>query len=174
MLRFAGGLARGLRTQITTRETARVAAQRTTGSQRSPASLLEFSVKCVSLSIHVVARFELGGRARNLSVTAMVPVGGSWSVNPWLAMPFGMTVRVVTFSFLCPLLEKYGTFIARCNALIEKVSSFRVATHRRPKTQTGNSMLPRIRVLCTTFSARGAWATPACVDGGCLGAVLQQ
>eukprot|EP01052_Picozoa_sp_SAG31_P014986 SAG31_NODE_948_length_10825_cov_9.412829_19_plen_166_part_00 len=34
-------------------------------------------------------------------------------------------VRVVTFSFLCPLLEKYGTFIARCNALIEKVSSFR-------------------------------------------------
>eukprot|EP01052_Picozoa_sp_SAG31_P070663 SAG31_NODE_29530_length_393_cov_2.479592_1_plen_76_part_01 len=32
-------------------------------------------------------------------------------------------VRVVTFSFLCPLLEKYGTFIARCNALIEKVSS---------------------------------------------------
>eukprot|EP01052_Picozoa_sp_SAG31_P013315 SAG31_NODE_799_length_12017_cov_5.478436_1_plen_164_part_00 len=34
-------------------------------------------------------------------------------------------VRGVTFSFLCPLLEKYGTFIARCNALIEKVSSFR-------------------------------------------------
>eukprot|EP01052_Picozoa_sp_SAG31_P019448 SAG31_NODE_1417_length_8440_cov_7.706510_2_plen_130_part_00 len=34
-------------------------------------------------------------------------------------------VRVVTFSFLCPLSEKYGTFIARCNALIEKVSSFR-------------------------------------------------
>eukprot|EP01052_Picozoa_sp_SAG31_P030738 SAG31_NODE_3179_length_4583_cov_1.884478_6_plen_364_part_00 len=31
-------------------------------------------------------------------------------------------VRAVTFSFLCPLLEKYGTFIARCNALIEKVS----------------------------------------------------
>eukprot|EP01052_Picozoa_sp_SAG31_P009187 SAG31_NODE_478_length_15144_cov_15.165769_9_plen_162_part_00 len=35
------------------------------------------------------------------------------------------SVRAVTFSFLCPLLEKYGTFIARCNALIEKVSSFR-------------------------------------------------
>eukprot|EP01052_Picozoa_sp_SAG31_P038338 SAG31_NODE_5104_length_2741_cov_2.688115_3_plen_187_part_00 len=33
-------------------------------------------------------------------------------------------VRVVTFSFLCPLFEKYGTFIARCNALIEKVSPF--------------------------------------------------
>eukprot|EP01052_Picozoa_sp_SAG31_P048117 SAG31_NODE_9924_length_1209_cov_1.432432_3_plen_93_part_00 len=32
-------------------------------------------------------------------------------------------VREVTFSFLCPLLEKYGTFIARCNALIEKVSA---------------------------------------------------
>eukprot|EP01052_Picozoa_sp_SAG31_P024127 SAG31_NODE_2032_length_6625_cov_3.010113_5_plen_561_part_00 len=31
-------------------------------------------------------------------------------------------VRAVTFSFLCPLLEKYGTFIAICNALIEKVS----------------------------------------------------
>eukprot|EP01052_Picozoa_sp_SAG31_P019379 SAG31_NODE_1409_length_8471_cov_12.764931_2_plen_441_part_00 len=40
------------------------------------------------------------------------------------AAPAGDTVRVVTFSFLCPLLEKYGTFIARCNALIEKVSSF--------------------------------------------------
>eukprot|EP01052_Picozoa_sp_SAG31_P005531 SAG31_NODE_244_length_19246_cov_20.233823_9_plen_189_part_00 len=34
-------------------------------------------------------------------------------------------VRVVTFSFLCPRLEKYGTFIARCNAIIENVSSFR-------------------------------------------------
>eukprot|EP01052_Picozoa_sp_SAG31_P021752 SAG31_NODE_1698_length_7500_cov_3.644778_3_plen_195_part_00 len=39
--------------------------------------------------------------------------------------PSARLVRVVTFSFLCPLLEKYGTFIARCNALIEKVSSFR-------------------------------------------------
>eukprot|EP01052_Picozoa_sp_SAG31_P026745 SAG31_NODE_2447_length_5678_cov_5.028141_2_plen_193_part_00 len=28
------------------------------------------------------------------------------------------------FLVLCPLSEKYGTFIARCNALIEKVSSF--------------------------------------------------
>eukprot|EP01052_Picozoa_sp_SAG31_P019818 SAG31_NODE_1462_length_8242_cov_5.541135_10_plen_152_part_00 len=26
--------------------------------------------------------------------------------------------------FVCPLLDKYGTFIARCNALIEKVSPF--------------------------------------------------
>eukprot|EP01052_Picozoa_sp_SAG31_P057445 SAG31_NODE_17008_length_686_cov_2.901193_1_plen_153_part_01 len=42
----------------------------------------------------------------------------------WLATTAGEAVRVVTFSFLCPLLEKYGTFIARCNALIEKVSSF--------------------------------------------------
>eukprot|EP01052_Picozoa_sp_SAG31_P022208 SAG31_NODE_1755_length_7344_cov_7.207039_6_plen_235_part_00 len=44
-------------------------------------------------------------------------------------------VRVVTFSFLCPLFEKYGTFIERCNALIEKVSSFRArfaAIRRRP------------------------------------------
>eukprot|EP01052_Picozoa_sp_SAG31_P012502 SAG31_NODE_733_length_12491_cov_7.073112_7_plen_194_part_00 len=37
----------------------------------------------------------------------------------------GKPVSGVTFSFLCQLLEKYGTFIARCNALIEKVSSFR-------------------------------------------------
>eukprot|EP01052_Picozoa_sp_SAG31_P047052 SAG31_NODE_9252_length_1308_cov_1.358974_2_plen_244_part_00 len=36
-----------------------------------------------------------------------------------------LLVRVVTFSFLCQLSEKCGTFIARCNALIEKVSSFR-------------------------------------------------
>eukprot|EP01052_Picozoa_sp_SAG31_P004780 SAG31_NODE_202_length_20512_cov_62.659237_5_plen_96_part_00 len=34
-------------------------------------------------------------------------------------------VRAVTFSFLCPLLENYGTFIAKCNALIEKVSPCR-------------------------------------------------
>eukprot|EP01052_Picozoa_sp_SAG31_P033804 SAG31_NODE_3867_length_3800_cov_23.537422_6_plen_176_part_00 len=32
-------------------------------------------------------------------------------------------VSVVTFSLLCQLFEKYGAFIARCNALIEKVSS---------------------------------------------------
>eukprot|EP01052_Picozoa_sp_SAG31_P001954 SAG31_NODE_65_length_28565_cov_8.402914_35_plen_194_part_00 len=32
-------------------------------------------------------------------------------------------VRAVTFSFLCPLSEKYGTFIERRNALIEKVST---------------------------------------------------
>eukprot|EP01052_Picozoa_sp_SAG31_P035807 SAG31_NODE_4368_length_3306_cov_15.927346_6_plen_184_part_00 len=31
-------------------------------------------------------------------------------------------VRSYFLSFLCPLLEKCGTFIARCNALIEKVS----------------------------------------------------
>eukprot|EP01052_Picozoa_sp_SAG31_P008253 SAG31_NODE_414_length_15953_cov_2.982528_2_plen_89_part_00 len=46
----------------------------------------------------------------------------AWKLGPALA-----TVRAVTFSFLCPLLEKYGTFIARSNALIEKVSSFRAA-----------------------------------------------
>eukprot|EP01052_Picozoa_sp_SAG31_P014653 SAG31_NODE_918_length_11020_cov_14.801392_11_plen_151_part_00 len=39
-------------------------------------------------------------------------------------------VRAVTFSFLCPLSEKYGTFIARCNALIEKVSTCVVQSHR--------------------------------------------
>eukprot|EP01052_Picozoa_sp_SAG31_P010179 SAG31_NODE_548_length_14222_cov_10.926574_17_plen_275_part_00 len=33
-----------------------------------------------------------------------------------------MQVRVVTFSFLCQQFEKYGTFIARRSALIEKVS----------------------------------------------------
>eukprot|EP01052_Picozoa_sp_SAG31_P033955 SAG31_NODE_3902_length_3768_cov_5.032979_4_plen_160_part_00 len=45
--------------------------------------------------------------------------------NPWApqaAPEIAVQVRVVTFSFLCPLLEKYWTFIARCNALIEKVS----------------------------------------------------
>eukprot|EP01052_Picozoa_sp_SAG31_P047221 SAG31_NODE_9357_length_1290_cov_1.521411_1_plen_241_part_01 len=55
---------------------------------------------------------------------AVVKTWASWVVLSQLAR----TVRVVTFSFLCPLLEKYGTFIARCNALIEKVSSFRVST----------------------------------------------
>eukprot|EP01052_Picozoa_sp_SAG31_P019710 SAG31_NODE_1450_length_8307_cov_3.676657_2_plen_95_part_00 len=34
------------------------------------------------------------------------------------------TKQVISyFLVLCPLLEKYGTFIARCNALIEKVST---------------------------------------------------
>eukprot|EP01052_Picozoa_sp_SAG31_P046968 SAG31_NODE_9196_length_1317_cov_1.844007_1_plen_306_part_10 len=47
------------------------------------------------------------------------------------------TVRVVTFSFLCPLLEKYGAFIARCNALIEKVSSFRVDAVATEKAKHG-------------------------------------
>eukprot|EP01052_Picozoa_sp_SAG31_P016348 SAG31_NODE_1079_length_10031_cov_5.270741_5_plen_115_part_00 len=32
-------------------------------------------------------------------------------------------------SFVCPLLEKYGNFIAICNALIEKVSTFIGAPH---------------------------------------------
>eukprot|EP01052_Picozoa_sp_SAG31_P003287 SAG31_NODE_125_length_23649_cov_7.156202_5_plen_558_part_00 len=50
---------------------------------------------------------------------------------PWLgSAALREIVRVVTFSFLCPLLEKYGTFIARCNALIEKVSSFRASPSR--------------------------------------------
>eukprot|EP01052_Picozoa_sp_SAG31_P005406 SAG31_NODE_237_length_19590_cov_13.149915_12_plen_277_part_00 len=50
-------------------------------------------------------------------------------------------VRVVTFSFLCPLLEKYGTFIARCNALIEKVSSFRCTAcpRRAERTRLGRT-----------------------------------
>eukprot|EP01052_Picozoa_sp_SAG31_P006797 SAG31_NODE_317_length_17813_cov_5.788585_4_plen_468_part_00 len=52
---------------------------------------------------------------------------------------FNETVRAVTFSFLCPLLEKYGTFIARCNALIEKVSSFSVRSRFRIR--------PRVRRL---------------------------
>eukprot|EP01052_Picozoa_sp_SAG31_P004126 SAG31_NODE_168_length_21484_cov_21.524994_5_plen_74_part_00 len=51
---------------------------------------------------------------------------GGFAVRPATNADLVLGVRVVTFSFLCPLLEKYGTFIARCNALIEKVSSFRV------------------------------------------------
>eukprot|EP01052_Picozoa_sp_SAG31_P019578 SAG31_NODE_1432_length_8373_cov_8.838289_13_plen_340_part_00 len=60
----------------------------------------------------------------------------SWAVSnlSWqiAGPPYGaiFQVRGVTFSFLCPLLEKYGTFIARCNALIEKVSP-RVGDHPR-------------------------------------------
>eukprot|EP01052_Picozoa_sp_SAG31_P003966 SAG31_NODE_159_length_21911_cov_12.220750_2_plen_179_part_00 len=46
-------------------------------------------------------------------------------------------VRVVTFSFLCPLSEKYGTFIARCNALIEKVSPCKECDGQlQPRTET--------------------------------------
>eukprot|EP01052_Picozoa_sp_SAG31_P020759 SAG31_NODE_1575_length_7841_cov_3.083958_4_plen_79_part_00 len=49
-----------------------------------------------------------------------------FTLNPSAAEGGNPAVRAVTFSFLCPLSEKYGTFIARCSALIEKVSSFRV------------------------------------------------
>eukprot|EP01052_Picozoa_sp_SAG31_P064832 SAG31_NODE_23675_length_498_cov_46.689223_2_plen_117_part_01 len=34
-------------------------------------------------------------------------------------------MSVVAFSFLCQLFDKYGTCIARCNALIEKVTPCR-------------------------------------------------
>eukprot|EP01052_Picozoa_sp_SAG31_P000968 SAG31_NODE_30_length_32545_cov_9.378999_31_plen_161_part_00 len=63
--------------------------------------------------------------------TVIFPSAGNYSFRTaWPSgYPSGLRggVRAVTFSFLCQLLEKYGTFIARCNALIEKVSSFRVA-----------------------------------------------
>eukprot|EP01052_Picozoa_sp_SAG31_P036669 SAG31_NODE_4613_length_3097_cov_1.783189_2_plen_171_part_00 len=41
---------------------------------------------------------------------------------------------------MCPLLEKYGTFIARCNALIEKVSSFRVLLDAGAETTLRTSL----------------------------------
>eukprot|EP01052_Picozoa_sp_SAG31_P042697 SAG31_NODE_6862_length_1867_cov_3.911199_1_plen_241_part_00 len=80
-----------------------------------------------------------------------------------------IAVRVVTFSFLCPLPgEKYGTFIARCNALIEKVSSFRGAAgavagvptrlrarRQRPLRRQDRALL-RLRVLgMRTLATRG-------------------
>eukprot|EP01052_Picozoa_sp_SAG31_P039798 SAG31_NODE_5597_length_2431_cov_3.747856_1_plen_174_part_00 len=37
--------------------------------------------------------------------------------------PAGLAGKKLLSRFLCPLLGKYGTFIARCNALIEKVST---------------------------------------------------
>eukprot|EP01052_Picozoa_sp_SAG31_P011652 SAG31_NODE_663_length_13021_cov_9.408296_14_plen_240_part_00 len=40
---------------------------------------------------------------------------------------------------MCPLFENYGTFIARCNALIEKVSSFRVANRRAIRARFPNA-----------------------------------
>eukprot|EP01052_Picozoa_sp_SAG31_P020464 SAG31_NODE_1540_length_7954_cov_3.521961_4_plen_290_part_00 len=59
------------------------------------------------------------------SVVGAVPVGADhkWVIFIPVLDGGGSQVRVVTFSFLCPLLEKYGTFIARCSALIEKVST---------------------------------------------------
>eukprot|EP01052_Picozoa_sp_SAG31_P046867 SAG31_NODE_9137_length_1328_cov_1.371847_2_plen_181_part_01 len=62
-----------------------------------------------------------GVRATAMCVYAPEVESFIYSVRFRLLGP-GEAVRVVTFSFLCPLLEKYGTFIARCNALIEKVS----------------------------------------------------
>eukprot|EP01052_Picozoa_sp_SAG31_P019284 SAG31_NODE_1400_length_8499_cov_2.809762_3_plen_180_part_00 len=57
---------------------------------------------------------------------------GGWvwtfpALPPWGIVPLRdlCMVSVVTFSFLCSLSEKYGTFIVRCNALIEKVSPCR-------------------------------------------------
>eukprot|EP01052_Picozoa_sp_SAG31_P046746 SAG31_NODE_9063_length_1341_cov_1.722222_1_plen_92_part_00 len=67
---------------------------------------------------------------------AAVQLAGSSASHPQCSVDTGDTafmlfatafvmlqVRGVTFSFLCPLFEKYGTFIERCNALIEKVST---------------------------------------------------
>eukprot|EP01052_Picozoa_sp_SAG31_P018546 SAG31_NODE_1318_length_8823_cov_3.108780_2_plen_221_part_00 len=62
-----------------------------------------------------------------------------------------MQVRAVTFSFLCPLLEKYGTFIARCNALIEKVSSFIY----RPTVQPPSRSLSSTSSGCCARSSGG-------------------
>eukprot|EP01052_Picozoa_sp_SAG31_P031478 SAG31_NODE_3339_length_4386_cov_39.128528_7_plen_155_part_00 len=74
----------------------------------------------------------------------------------------GEAVRVVTFSFLCPLLEKYGTFIARCNALIEKVSSFRVYATMTPfqPQKYLNPCRPNSPVLdpCNDVEAKNALA----------------
>eukprot|EP01052_Picozoa_sp_SAG31_P009848 SAG31_NODE_527_length_14452_cov_4.274925_2_plen_244_part_00 len=60
-------------------------------------------------------RLTGGGLVTN-NVTVTIPASQTVGAALW------HPVRVVTFSFLCPLCEKYGTFIERCNALIEKVS----------------------------------------------------
>eukprot|EP01052_Picozoa_sp_SAG31_P028316 SAG31_NODE_2723_length_5187_cov_7.411164_4_plen_180_part_00 len=109
-----------------------------------------------------VALLTLSGRLFVLGSTARHgfshPQAGGELAGPatWMA------VRVVTFSFLCPLLEKYGTFIARCNALIEKVSSFRAC-------ETGWQSCgphPRTRSRCPVVNAAllllALRATPWC------------
>eukprot|EP01052_Picozoa_sp_SAG31_P024999 SAG31_NODE_2164_length_6283_cov_2.762451_6_plen_467_part_00 len=77
---------------------------------------------------------------RNATAPSAVPGGANEYWPKYLALSAlesHAEVRAVTFSFLCPLLEKYGTFVARCNALIEKVShvsgfAARRITARRP------------------------------------------
>eukprot|EP01052_Picozoa_sp_SAG31_P006624 SAG31_NODE_306_length_17979_cov_7.825447_11_plen_257_part_00 len=59
--------------------------------------------------------------------------------------PAAVTVRAVTFSFLCPLLEKCGTFIARCNALIEKVSPCSAQHLERSDRWPGRGQVPHVQ-----------------------------
>eukprot|EP01052_Picozoa_sp_SAG31_P025480 SAG31_NODE_2235_length_6123_cov_2.723274_8_plen_173_part_00 len=74
-----------------------------------------------------------------MTASTLVPQSNRWSSSrseqrtrrqswPKLRRLFQRSRQGVTFSFLCQLSEKYGTFIARCNALIEKVSPCYKAT----------------------------------------------
>eukprot|EP01052_Picozoa_sp_SAG31_P025124 SAG31_NODE_2184_length_6244_cov_3.004882_6_plen_341_part_00 len=79
-------------------------------------------------AVFATAASSPAGKAKGFDM-APPPMKMSEQVNvgcvlAWEGEISEKTVRVVTFSFLCPLFEKYGTFIARCNALIEKVSPF--------------------------------------------------
>eukprot|EP01052_Picozoa_sp_SAG31_P009190 SAG31_NODE_478_length_15144_cov_15.165769_12_plen_198_part_00 len=100
--------------------------RRAAGRETQPATLR--SLHSLSVRILTDGLLELGllqddtgSSSRAAAVTELVRREAHRRFYPH-------SVRVVTFSFLCPLLEKYGTFIARCNALIEKVSSFRLGT----------------------------------------------
>eukprot|EP01052_Picozoa_sp_SAG31_P050220 SAG31_NODE_11363_length_1038_cov_3.144835_1_plen_167_part_00 len=73
-----------------------------------------------------IIRSALAARERSEAAAAAATA----PTAAWSAVELGK--GCVTFSFLRPLLEKYGTFIARCNALIEKVSSFRVQPGQGP------------------------------------------
>eukprot|EP01052_Picozoa_sp_SAG31_P040198 SAG31_NODE_5765_length_2336_cov_21.434063_1_plen_170_part_10 len=63
-----------------------------------------------------------------------------------------MQVRAVTFSFLCQLLEKYGTFIARCNALIAEVSSC-IGCSQAALDDADDSADPRAALVELVFAA---------------------
>eukprot|EP01052_Picozoa_sp_SAG31_P023373 SAG31_NODE_1923_length_6914_cov_3.243580_3_plen_179_part_00 len=74
---------------------------------------------------------------------------------------------------MCPLLEKYGTFIERCNALIKKVSP---CIQRRKLFQNIGAVcgfafvgtLVSTFVIAMTMYAAGGWA-PAVPDGAAQG-----
>eukprot|EP01052_Picozoa_sp_SAG31_P009250 SAG31_NODE_482_length_15056_cov_5.057364_14_plen_226_part_00 len=93
-------------------------------------------------SLHPAASISKEGYALLVQADIVLVLGSSaagvfYGAQSLLQLLAG--VRAVTFSFLCPLFEKYGTLIERCTALIEKVPSFRAPLRPCAVSTTGRT-----------------------------------